>query len=102
MTTPRVSVIVPCHNGGRFLDGLLASLDSQTLRDFEIIIVDDGSTETATLDKLARLDPAIRVIHQENRYLPGARNRGFLRRAPLVLPLDCDDAGADLPRRNGP
>ena len=92
MTTPRVSVVVPCHNGGRFLDGLLASLESQTFRDFETIIVDDGSTEAATREKLAGLDPAIRVVHQENRYLPGARNRGFLEaRADLVLPLDCDD-----------
>jgi glycosyltransferase involved in cell wall biosynthesis len=90
--TPRVSVVVPCHNGGRFLDGLLASLDAQTFRDFETIIVDDGSAEAATREKLAALDPAIRVVHQENRYLPGARNRGFLEaRADLVLPLDCDD-----------
>jgi glycosyltransferase involved in cell wall biosynthesis len=89
---PRVSVIVPCHNGGRFLDGLLASLDAQTFRDFETVIVDDGSTEVATREKLRVLDPAIRVVHQENRYLPGARNRGFLEaRAALVLPLDCDD-----------
>jgi glycosyltransferase involved in cell wall biosynthesis len=92
VTTPRVSIVVPCHNGGRFLDGLLASLDDQTFRDFETIIVDDGSTETATREKLAALGPAIRVVHQENRYLPGARNRGFLEaRAGLVLPLDCDD-----------
>jgi hypothetical protein len=71
---------------------LLASLDSQTFRNFEIIIVDDGSTEIATREKLARLDPSVRVIHQENRYLPAARNRGFLEaRAALVLPLDCDD-----------
>jgi glycosyltransferase involved in cell wall biosynthesis len=92
VTTPRVSVIVPCHNGGRFLDGLFASLDSQTFRDFETIIVDDGSTEAATREKLAALDPAIRIIHQENRYLPGARNRGFHEaRGALVLPLDCDD-----------
>jgi glycosyltransferase involved in cell wall biosynthesis len=90
--TPRVSIVVPCHNGGRFLDSLLASLDAQTFRDFETIIVDDGSTEAATREKLAALDPAIRVVHQENRYLPGARNRGFLEaRADLVLPLDCDD-----------
>ncbi|HEY6258531.1 MAG TPA: glycosyltransferase family A protein [Xanthobacteraceae bacterium] len=92
MTAPRVSIIVPCHNGGRFLDGLLASLGAQTFRDFEVIIVDDGSTEVATRERLAQLDPAIRVVHQENRYLPGARNRGFLEaRAELVLPLDCDD-----------
>jgi glycosyltransferase involved in cell wall biosynthesis len=92
VTAPRVSIIVPCHNGGRFLDSLLASLGAQTFRDFETIIVDDGSTEAATREKLKALDPAIRVVHQENRYLPGARNRGFLEaRAELVLPLDCDD-----------
>jgi glycosyltransferase involved in cell wall biosynthesis len=90
---PRVSIIVPCHNGGRFLDGLLASLGAQTFRDFETIIVDNGSTEAATREKLENLAPAVvRVVHQENRYLPGARNRGFLEaRAELVLPLDCDD-----------
>jgi glycosyltransferase involved in cell wall biosynthesis len=92
VTAPRVSIIVPCHNGGRFLDGLLASLGAQTFRDFETIIVDNGSTEAATREKLQTLDPAVRVVHQENRYLPGARNRGFLEaKAALVLPLDCDD-----------
>jgi len=92
VTAPRVSIIVPCHNGGRFLDGLLASLGAQTFRDFETIIVDNGSTEAATREKLRHLDPEVRVVHQENRYLPGARNRGFLKaRAELVLPLDCDD-----------
>ncbi len=92
MTAPRVSIIVPCHNGGRFLDGLLASLGAQTFRDFETIIVDNGSTEVATREKLEHLGPEVRLVHQENRYLPGARNRGFLEaRAELVLPLDCDD-----------
>jgi glycosyltransferase involved in cell wall biosynthesis len=92
VTAPRVSIIVPCHNGGRFLDGLLASLGAQTFRDFETIIVDNGSTEAATREKLEHLGPEMRVVHQENRYLPGARNRGFLEaRAELVLPLDCDD-----------
>jgi glycosyltransferase involved in cell wall biosynthesis len=92
VTAPRVSIIVPCHNGGRFLDRLLASLGAQTFRDFETIIVDNGSTEVATREKLEHLGPAARVVHQENRYLPGARNRGFLEaRAQLVLPLDCDD-----------
>src|SRR5579864_6543042 len=52
VTAPRVSIIVPCHNGGRFLDGLLASLGAQTFRDFETIIVDNGSTEGATCEKL--------------------------------------------------
>jgi glycosyltransferase involved in cell wall biosynthesis len=81
----------PATNGGRFLDGLSASLGAQTFRDFETIIVDNGSTEAATREKLEHLGPEVRGVHQENRYLPGA-NRGFLEaRAALVLPLDCDE-----------
>jgi glycosyltransferase involved in cell wall biosynthesis len=92
VTAPAVSVVVPCHNGGRFLDTLLASLAAQTFRDFEIVIVNNGSTEKETLEKLASLEAAARVIHQENRYLPGARNTGFREaRGAFVLPLDCDD-----------
>jgi GT2 family glycosyltransferase len=92
MTTPAVSVIVPCYNGGRYLDVLLASLAAQTFRDFETVIVDDGSTDEATRAKLASLDPGIRVVRQENRGLAAARNTGFREaRADLILPLDCDD-----------
>src|SRR5215470_10824821 len=92
VSEPAVSVIVPCFNGGRFLDGLCASLAAQTFRDFETIIVDDGSTEEATLQKLASLEPGIRVMPQQNRRLPGARNAGFEQaRGEFVLPLDCDD-----------
>jgi glycosyltransferase involved in cell wall biosynthesis len=87
-----VSVIVPCYNGGRFFDQLLSSLRVQTFRDFEIIIVDDGSTEPETIAKLAKLPSEIRVVRQANAGLPAARNAGFRSaRADLVLPLDCDD-----------
>jgi glycosyltransferase involved in cell wall biosynthesis len=90
---PAVSVIVPCYNGGRFLDALMASLDRQTFRDFEIVIVDDGSSDPETLRKLATLEGRARVIHQENRGLSGARNAGIrAARSDLVAPLDCDDA----------
>jgi glycosyltransferase involved in cell wall biosynthesis len=89
---PAVSVIVPCYNGGHFLDDLCASLAAQTFRDFETIIVDDGSTEEATKRKLASLDPSIRVVRQENRRMAGARNTGFrAARGEFILPLDCDD-----------
>ncbi|MBV8753434.1 MAG: glycosyltransferase family 2 protein [Hyphomicrobiales bacterium] len=92
MSDPAVSVIVPCYNGGRFLDDLCDSLAAQTFRDFETIIVNDGSTEEATLRKLASLEPAFRVVPQQNRRLPGARNAGFeCARGEFVLPLDCDD-----------
>ena len=87
-----ISVVVPCYNGGKFIDQLTASLARQTFRDFEIVIVNDGSTDPVTTKKLAALDPAIRVIHQENRGLSAARNTGFAAaNADLIMNLDCDD-----------
>ena len=92
MSEPAVSVIVPCHNGGRFLDDLCGSLAAQTFRNFETIIIDDGSTEEATVRKLASLEPGIRVVPQQNKRLSGARNAGFREaNGEFVLPLDCDD-----------
>lgn len=93
MKQPAVSVIVPCYNGGRFLDQMLASLDVQTFRDFEVIIVDDGSDEPETLQKLGSLPPDVQVVRQSNLGLAAARNTGFRHaNANFVLPLDCDDA----------
>jgi glycosyltransferase involved in cell wall biosynthesis len=87
-----VSIVVPCFNGGRFLDTLLASLAAQTFRDFDIIIVDDGSTDPATCAKLASLPHGIQVLRQSNRGLSAARNAGIrAARGAFVLPLDCDD-----------
>jgi glycosyltransferase involved in cell wall biosynthesis len=97
---PAVSIVVPCYNGGRFLDGLMASLARQTFRDFDVVIVDDGSTDDLTLGKLAALrDTApdalrdqVRVIHQANRGASAARNTGAREaRADLLFMLDCDD-----------
>jgi glycosyltransferase involved in cell wall biosynthesis len=92
VSEPAVSVIVPCHNGGRFLDDLCGTLAAQTFRDFETIVIDDGSTEEETRRKLAALDPSIRVLCQEKKWMAGARNTGFrAARGEFVLPLDCDD-----------
>jgi glycosyltransferase involved in cell wall biosynthesis len=89
---PAVTVVVPCFNGGRFLDGLMASLARQSFRDFEIIIVDDGSTDETTLRKLAALEGEARIVRQENRGLPAARNTGIRHaRADIIFPLDSDD-----------
>ncbi len=97
---PAVSIVVPCYNGGRFLDGLMASLARQTFRDFDVVIVDDGSTDELTLCKLAALRDAapdalrdqVRVIHQANRGASAARNTGAREaRADLLFMLDCDD-----------
>ena len=89
---PAISVVIPCYNGGKFLDLPLNSLARQTFRDFEIVIINDGSTDQATKDRLATLDPSIRVVHQVNMGLSAARNTGFREaKADLVLALDSDD-----------
>ena len=80
---PAVSVVVPCYNGARYIDGLLATLAAQTFRDFEIIIVDDGSNEE-TRAKLDTLDPSITVIRQRNQGPGAARNTGFRARARRI------------------
>ena len=74
-----VSVIVPVYNVEAFLDRCVRSVLAQTFPDFELILVDDGSTDTSgTLcDALAREDARIRVIHQANGGLSAARNRGI-------------------------
>jgi len=89
---PAVSIIVPCFNGGRFLDGLMASFAQQAFHDFEIVIVDDGSNEEETLRKFAALEGRVRVIRQENKGPSSARNHGIrAARADIVFMLDCDD-----------
>jgi glycosyltransferase involved in cell wall biosynthesis len=89
---PAVSVVVPCYNGGRFLDGLMDSLKRQTFRDFEIVIVDDGSDDEDTKRKLAALRAHARVIRQDNRGPSSARNAGIAHaRADIVALIDCDD-----------
>lgn len=90
---PRVAVIVPCYNDGKFLPEALASVQAQTYSNLECVVVDDGSTEEKTLrilDKVRRQD--VRVIHQENQGLATARNTGArATRAPFYVPLDADD-----------
>jgi glycosyltransferase involved in cell wall biosynthesis len=88
---PLVSVVIPCFNGGTDLPGALASLHAQTFRDFEVIVVDDGSDDPATLGILDGLG-GVRLVRQENRGLAAARNAGMAAaRGAYLLPLDCDD-----------
>ncbi|MEO7433997.1 MAG: glycosyltransferase, partial [Candidatus Binatia bacterium] len=74
---PRVSVVLPVYNHLRFLPEAVGSVLAQTYRDFELVIVNDGSTD-GTREYLDGLrDPRVVVIHQENCRLPGALNTGF-------------------------
>src|SRR2546423_3987847 len=72
---PKVSVIVPCYNLGEYLDEAIQSVLSQTYRDFEILIVDDGSTDPATQTLLADYRrPKTRVMRMEHGGVSAARN----------------------------
>ena len=88
-----ISVVIPCHNHGRYLDEALDSVFAQTVQDFEIVIVNDGSTDRETNEMLSRVGrPRTRVVTIENRGLPGARNAGIRETTrPLICALDADD-----------
>jgi glycosyltransferase involved in cell wall biosynthesis len=89
---PKISVVVPCYNAHRFLEETLASVRAQTLADIEIVLVDDGSNDPATLALLADLPSDIVLVRKPNGGLSSARNAGFAAaRADYVLPLDADD-----------
>ena len=89
---PAVTVVAPCYNGGHFLPGLMASLERQTFRDFDVVIVDDCSDDEETLRELASMEGRARVIRQDNRGPSAARNTGIAHaRADIVAILDCDD-----------
>lgn len=89
----RVSVLIPCFNLGRTLPQTLASLRTQTQPPDETIVLDDGSTDVATCEYLATLAPTgVRVVRQDNRGLPAARNAlAALASNPWLLFLDADD-----------
>ncbi len=90
---PKVSVVVPCYNHGDFLMETLDSLQAQTFTDYEIIVVNDGSTDEATVTLLQSLHLLrTRVIHTDNRGVSAARNRGITEASgEYILPLDADD-----------
>ncbi|MBC7947019.1 MAG: glycosyltransferase family 2 protein [Chitinophagaceae bacterium] len=90
---PLVSIIIPCYNDGQYLDDSVGSAMQQTFTDFEIIIVNDGSTDEATVRKLHSFnDPLISVLHKTNGHLSSARNHGIRNaKGKFILTLDADD-----------
>ncbi|PKH03006.1 glucosyl transferase [Psychromonas sp. MB-3u-54] len=89
---PIVSVVIPMYNVEDHIQQCIQSVLAQTFQNFEVICVNDGSTDS-TLDKLRQFnDPRIRLIQQANRGLSGARNSGILAaRGLYVALLDADD-----------
>jgi glycosyltransferase involved in cell wall biosynthesis len=91
---PKASIVITCYNLGSYLEEALASALAQTCPDFDVILVDDGSTDPATIALLDRLPPhpRLRVLRSSNQGLARARNYGIAQSsAAYILPLDADD-----------
>ena len=93
-SAPTVSILFPVHNGAATLPRALASLSRQSYADWELIAVDDGSTDgTATiLAATASDEPRLRILTQPHAGIVAALNRGLMEtRAPLIARMDADD-----------
>lgn len=90
--TPRVSVVIPVHNGARFVRRALDSVLGQTIQDLEVVTVDDGSTDGTAEIITSVQDPRVHLVSQSNSGLASARNRGAQEADSEVLAfLDADD-----------
>lgn len=106
MSEPTVSIVIPVYNAGERLAPTVRSVFGQTFGDFELILVDDGSSDGA-VDKVLeelREEPRLRVIRQANRGLPSARNAGMaIMRGRYLFFMDADDfVHAELLERTVP
>ena len=91
---PKVSVIIPVYNVWNYLRKCLDSVINQSLREIEIILIDDGSTDGSgkICDEYAAQDNRIQVIHEPNEGLSCARNNGIsISTAPFIMFVDADD-----------
>lgn len=89
---PKVSVVLPTYQSACFLAKALQSVVDQTFQDWELIVVDDGSTDETRAVVAAFPDPRIRYVYQENRGAPAALNAGIrLARGAYIAFLGADD-----------
>ena len=93
---PLVSIIMPAYNGEGFIETAIRSVMVQTLTDWELIVIDDGSRDSTVeiARRMAKEDPRITVVRNEaNMGVANTRNRGMdLAAGSYVALLDCDDA----------
>lgn len=93
MLKPLVSIIIPYYNGGAFVEQTLSSAISQTYNNIEIIIVDDGSRDTISIDVFDKIEHTkVKKYRTINQGLAMARNTAIsMASGEIILPLDCDD-----------
>ena len=95
MDKVKISIIIPVYNAEEYLDRCLHSVLDQEFPSFEVILVDDGSTDSSPLicDRYSGTDPRFLTIHQKNSGVSAARNAGLnLAQGEYVMFLDSDDA----------
>ena len=89
-----ISVIIPIYNVEKYLEKCIQSIINQTYRNLEIILVDDGSTDSSgeIADKYKKLDNRVKVIHKINGGLSDARNKGCeIATGEYISFIDSDD-----------
>ncbi|MBU3159398.1 glycosyltransferase family 2 protein [Clostridium frigoris] len=90
----QISIIVPIYNGAKYIKECLEMIINQTFKDFELIIIDDGSTDNSKemCTQYAKIDSRIKLISKENGGTWAARNRGIDESiGKYIIFLDCDD-----------
>lgn len=94
MDKNRLSIIIPVYNAEEYLDRCLVSIMEQSFSSYEVILVDDGSTDSSPLicDRYSSTDPRFRTIHKMNGGVSSARNAGLdLAKGEFVMFVDSDD-----------
>lgn len=91
----KVSIIMPCYNDGAYIRQAIDSVKAQTYQNIELIIIDDGSDEKATVDIIKKFEKenSITILHTDHLRPAGARNYGIQAASgKYILPLDSDDS----------
>ncbi len=92
MTSPQISIVTPAFNAGAFIAETINSVQSQSLTDWEHIVIDDGSTDDTVAVVEGAKDDRLILIRQENAGQSAAQNKGLARaRGARVVMLDADD-----------
>lgn len=94
MMQPQVSVIMPAYNAEKWIEDAITGVLAQTYKNFELIVIDDGSTDgtKAICERLMKVDNRIRLFSQKNKGLCGARNQGLqLSKGDYFIIIDSDD-----------
>ncbi len=91
-TDPKITVLMPAYNAEKYIGEAIASVLNQTFTDFELLIINDGSTDTTKQIINSFTDPRIRLINQTNQGIAAALNIGLLNaKANLIARFDADD-----------